>query len=182
MTNITPSSQTLSTSVAPLDHRSRYLRQQIIKMLQASQRGHIASAFSCVEILRVLYDDVLRYDTQDPRWPLRDRCILSKGHGCMALYVVLADKGFFPESELWQFCQSESILGGHPEYGKVPGVEASTGSLGHGLSIAVGFALNAHRQQTAYARQPELALPVTRTFVIIGDGESNEGSIWEAAL
>jgi transketolase len=139
-------------------------------MIEASRRGHIGAAFSLVEILRVLYDSILKYDAEKPKWPERDRCVLSKGHGCLALYVMLAEKGFIPKSELWKFCQSDGILGGHPEH-KVPGVEASTGSLGHGLSIGIGFALNARYEKAAY-----------RTFVIIGDGESNEGSVWEAAL
>ena len=120
--------------------------------------------------MRVLYDDVLNFRADEPDWPDRDRCILSKGHGCLALYAVLADKGFFPPEELNKFCKSDGILGGHPER-KVPGVEASTGSLGHGLSIGIGFALNARYERAAY-----------RTFVIVGDGESNEGSVWEAAL
>jgi transketolase len=153
-----------------LDHRSIELRRTIIRVLQAARRGHLASALSIVEILRVLYDDILRYDCQNPKWELRDRCILSKGHGCLALYVILAEKGFFPENELWKFCQHEGILGGHPEI-KIPGVEASTGSLGHGLSIGVGMALNAKIDQSPY-----------RTLVITGDGELNEGSVWEAAM
>jgi len=154
-----------------LDERSIALRRTIVRTLEASRRGHVPSAFSLVEILRVLYDDVLRYDPARPRWPDRDRCILSKGHGCLALYVMLAEKGFFPESELSTFCKSDGILGGHPDRGKVPGVEASTGSLGHGLSIGIGFALNAQYEKMDY-----------RTFVIVGDGECNEGSIWEAAM
>ena len=153
-----------------LDTRSLDLRRTVVRMLQAAGRGHVGSAFSLVEIVRVLYDDVLRYDPNDPKWPHRDRCILSKGHGCLALYVVLAEKGFFSESELWKFCKSDGILGGHPEH-KVPGIEASTGSLGHGLSIGIGFALNARYEKADH-----------RTFVIIGDGESNEGSVWEAAM
>ena len=156
--------------VSPLDTRSKALRQTIVRMMEFSRRGHLGSAFSIVEILRVLYDDVLRYDANNPKWDQRDRLILSKGQGCMALYVFLAEKGFIPESELWKFCQTDGILGGHPEH-KVPGVEASTGSLGHGLSIGIGFALNARFHKSSY-----------RTFVIIGDGESNEGSIWEAAM
>lgn len=155
---------------AKLDQRSKYLRRRIIETLDATRRGHVGAALSLVEIIRVLYDDVLRYDAQNPRWDQRDRCILSKGHGCLALYVVLQDKGFFPEEELWKFCESSGILGGHPEV-KVPGVEASTGSLGHGLPIGVGFALNARYEQAGH-----------RVFVIVGDGECNEGSIWEAAL
>ncbi len=158
------------TKPARLDERSRELRRQMVRMLEAGRRGHLASALSVLEILRVLYDDVLRYDSENPKWHDRDRCILSKGHGCLALYVVLADKGFFPEKELWKFCQSDGILGGHPET-KVPGVEASTGSLGHGFSIGIGFALNARFEKRD-----------SRTFVILSDGEANEGSVWEAAL
>jgi len=159
------------TNTTPLDRRSRELRRQIVRMIEAGGRGHVGSAFSLVEMLRVLYDEVLHYDPANPRWRDRDRCILSKGHGCLALYVLLADKGFFPEAELWKFCKSDGILGGHPEYGKVPGVEASTGSLGHGLSFGVGFALNARHERASH-----------RTFVICSDGESNEGSLWEAVL
>jgi len=155
----------------PLDRRSRDLRKTIVRIMEAGRRGHLGSAFSLVEILRVLYDDVLRYDPANPTWPGRDRCILSKGHGCLALYAILADKGFFPTSELWKFCQSDGILGGHPERGKVPGVEASTGSLGHGLSIGIGYALNARYEGAGH-----------RVFVVVSDGESNEGSVWEAAL
>jgi transketolase len=155
----------------PLDRRSRELRQTVVRAMDAGKRGHVASAFSVIEILRVLYDDVLRYDPHTPRWADRDRFILSKGHGCLALYVLLAEKGFFPEAELWKFCRSDGILGGHPEYGKVPGIEASTGSLGHGLSIALGMAIEARLRRASW-----------RTFVVVSDGETNEGSVWEAAM
>ena len=126
---------------------------------------------SLIEIMRVLYDDVLRYRPDDPNWSGRDRMILSKGHGCIGLYVLLADKGFFPLKTLDTFCRRDSILGGHPEAGKVPGVEASTGALGHGLSIGVGMALAARMQKRD-----------SRVFVVMGDGEINEGSVWEAAM
>lgn len=154
----------------PLDQRSKDLRRKIVEMLAGAGRGHVGAALSLVEIFRVLYDDVLKFDPKNPKWVDRDRCILSKGHGCLALYAVLLDKGFFPEDEKTKFCKSDGILGGHPEI-KVPGVEASTGSLGHGLSIGLGMALNARMTYADY-----------RTFVVVGDGECNEGSIWEAAL
>jgi len=155
---------------AKLDKRSIELRETMVRVLGASGRGHLGSALSLVEIMRVLYDEVLRFDPKNPKWSLRDRFILSKGHGCIALYVFLAEKGYFPESELWKFCHSDGLLGGHPET-TIPGVEASTGSLGHGLSIGVGFSLNARYEKADY-----------RTFVIISDGEADEGSVWEAAM
>ncbi len=158
-------------STTQLDRRSRDLRRTIVGALKAARRGHVGSACSVVEILRVLYDEILRYDPKRPKWPDRDRCILSKGHGCLALYAILAEKGFFPADELSKFCSAEGILGGHPDAGKVPGVEASTGALGHGLSIGIGMALNAR-----HVGSP------SRVFVILGDGECNEGSVWEAAM
>ena len=154
-----------------LDQRSIYLRQLIIAALEKSGRGHVGGALSVIEILRVLYDDILRYRPDEPNWKQRDRLIFSKGHGCLALYAILTDKGFFSPAELNRCFQEGSFLGGHPEFGKVPGVEASTGSLGHGLSLGVGMALAARMQKRK-----------TRIFVVLGDGELNEGSIWEAAM
>jgi len=140
-----------------LDERSKYLRRQIIRALKGGGRGHVGSSFSLVEIMRVLYDDVLRPE---------DVCILSKGHGCLAQYVMLVEKGLVDAKELDRFCREDGLLGGHPEH-HIPGIAVSTGSLGHGLSLGTGFAL-ANRN--------------ARVFVICGDGEINEGSIWEAAL
>lgn len=160
-----------SLSPSVLDEDSRRLRIQIVRMMERAGRGHLASAFSLVEILRTLYEDVMNYRPEEPLWLDRDRCILSKGHGCLALYVVLAQQGFFPEDELWKFCAVDGILGGHPEFGKVPGVEASTGSLGHGLPIGVGMAIAAKRDSRPH-----------RVFVVSSDGEANEGTTWEAAL
>ena len=154
-----------------LDERSKYLRRLVVRALDKGQRGHIGSSMSLIEIMRVLYDDILTYRPEEPKWPNRDRMILSKGHGCIALYILLADKGFFPVETLDTFCHRDSILGGHPEAGKVPGVEASTGALGHGLSIGVGMALAMRMQKRK-----------SRVFVVMGDGEINEGSVWEAAL
>lgn len=155
----------------PLDERSRHLRRLCVEALEGGQRGHIGSTMSLVEIVRVLYDDILDVRPQEPDWPDRDRFVLSKGHGCIALYALLADKGFFPRQELATFCRHTSKLGGHPERGKVPGVEASTGALGHGLPIGVGMALAARMRGRP-----------SRVFVVTGDGEINEGSVWEAAL
>jgi transketolase len=154
-----------------LDRRAIDLRHMVIDALEGGGRGHIGSTMSLIEMMRVLYDDILNARPAEPDWPERDRLILSKGHGCIAQYVLLADKGYFDRSELWGFCRAESRLGGHPERGKLPGVEASTGALGHGLPIGVGLAI-AQRMR----RRP------SRVFVICGDGEINEGSVWEAAM
>jgi len=167
----TPAASLATDAKVPLDDRSVHLRRLAIRALAGGKRGHVGSTMSLVEILRVLYDDVMSFRPEDPRWPARDRLLLSKGHGCVALYAILADKGFFPEEVLDTFCRRDSILGGHPEASKVPGVEASTGALGHGLSYGVGMALAARMQ-----KRP------SRIFVVQGDGETDEGSVWEAAL
>jgi transketolase len=158
-------------SSPPLDERSVYLRRLVVRTLDGGKRGHVGSSLSPLEIMRVLYDDVLRFHADDPAWEGRDRCILSKGHGCIAQYVMLAEKGFFPHEVLDTFCRRDSILGGHPEAGKVPGVEASTGALGHGLPIGVGRAMGLRIKGND-----------ARVFVVTGDGEINEGSVWEAAM
>jgi transketolase len=155
----------------PMDQRSKNLRRLIVQGLEGGGRGHLGSSMSVVEILRVLYDSYLRYRPTDPSWSDRDRCILSKGHGCLALYAILADKGFFPGDEMSTFCKPTSRLGGHPERCKLPGVEATTGALGHGLSMGVGMALAAKIRKQSH-----------RVVVITGDGEINEGAIWEAAM
>ncbi|MDC0074443.1 transketolase [Alphaproteobacteria bacterium] len=154
-----------------LDKRSIELRNLVIRALDGGKRGHLGSAFSLIEILRVLYDNILKINPIFPNDINRDRCILSKGHGCLALYAILSDKGFFSKSELDKFCHFDGILGGHPEAKKIPGVEASTGALGHGLSIGIGQALSAKMQKRN-----------SKVFVIMGDGEINEGSVWEAAM
>ena len=161
----------LNLGTPPLDERSKHLRRLAVRTLAGGERGHVGSSMSLVEIMRVLYDDILRYRPQEPKWRERDRMILSKGHGCIALYVMLAEKGFIPIETLDTFCRRDSILGGHPEAAKVPGVEASTGALGHGLSVGVGMALAARIEKRD-----------SRVIVVMGDGEINEGSVWEAAL
>ncbi|MBL94263.1 MAG: transketolase [Magnetovibrio sp.] len=154
-----------------LDERSRDLRRLVIDALDGGGRGHLGSSMSLIEVFRVIYDDVARHRPEEPMWEERDRCILSKGHGCLALYAVLAAHGYFSKQEMLTFCHFPSILGGHPERSKIPGTEASTGSLGHGLAIGVGMAIAARIKKRD-----------TRVFVVMGDGEINEGSVWEAAM
>lgn len=155
----------------PLDERSLYLRKLVLRGLEGGGRGHIGSSMSPIEVLRVLYDDIMQYRPDQPKWDDRDRFILSKGHGCLAQYALLADKGFVSLDDLDKFCTRDGILGGHPEAGKIPGVEASTGALGHGLPIAVGLALAARIKKKNH-----------KVWVVMGDGETNEGSVWEAAM
>lgn len=162
---------TASLASPALDKRSLYLRRLVVRALEGGGRGHIGSSMSLIEILRVLFDEVLKYRPAHPQWVDRDRCILSKGHGCLALYALLADKGYFPLEALDTFCRRDSILGGHPERSKIPGVEASTGALGHGLSVGTGVALSLQMRGLG-----------ARVFVVLGDGEINEGSNWEAAM
>jgi transketolase len=153
-----------------LDSRSKYLRRLMLLGLAGAQKGHLGSAFSAQEIIRVLYDSVLKYNSKNPEWPERDFFILSKGHGCLAHYSILADKGFISVDELKDYASVNSRLAGCSE-SLVPGIETTTGALGHGLSVGVGLALGSkmlgHRN---------------RTYVVLGDGELNEGSIWEALM
>ena len=145
-----------------------------IKRLMSLATGdekHGSSSLSTLDVLWVLYDRILCLDPKNPRWENRDRFVLSKGHGCVSYYAILADKGFFPTSTLKTFMQYDSILGAHADRNLVPGVEASTGSLGHGLPMALGMAIALRLKKSD-----------RRVFVLIGDGECNEGSIWEAAL
>jgi len=160
-------------SVQETEAQSRInsLKRQIVLAASAAGEGHIPSAFSILDILWVLYNRVLRINPQNPQWQERDRFILSKGHGSLALYAVLADKGFFDRSQLDCFAQFDSPLGGHPDCNKVPGIEASTGSLGHGLPMGIGMALGMRIRKIE-----------RRVIVLVGDGECNEGSIWESAL
>ena len=146
-------------------------RIERLMTLGTGDEKHDSAAISTVPVIWTLYDRVMRYDPRQPRSPDRDRFVLSKGHGPIGYYAILADKGFFPADELRRFMQWDGILGGHPDRNQVPGVEASTGSLGHGLPMAVGMALGLRIKGSD-----------RRVFALIGDGECNEGSIWESAL
>lgn len=147
------------------------LKRGIVLGTLSVGEGHIPSAFSILDILWVLYDRIMQMSPENPRSDDRDRFVLSKGHGSLALYAILAEKGFFSVREVEGFATFNSRLGGHPDCNKVPGVEASTGSLGHGLPMAVGMALGLRIRKVN-----------RRVFVLVGDSECNEGSIWEAAL
>jgi transketolase len=153
------------------DDRSVALRRLVVDALIRAGGGHVGPSLSCLEILRSLYDGIARHRPDQPDWPDRDRVILSKGHGCVALYAVLADHGYFDADMLRTVCARDSSLGGHPERHLVPGVEFSTGSLGHGLSVGVGMALALRRRGSR-----------SRVFVVLGDGELGEGSVWEALM
>lgn len=157
--------------MSDLKDKAQTVRRTLFKTIINGGGGHLPTSLSIVDILTVLYERILEFDPQNPRHPDRDRIILSKGHGGVALYVVLAENGFFDKAHLDTFGKPGTILGGHPDMHKVPGIEASTGALGHGLNFGVGIAMAAKMDKKKY-----------RTFVIVGDGECQEGSIWEAAL
>jgi transketolase len=148
------------------------LREHIVRMLALAGSGHPGGSLSAVEFVTALYfGGILRYDPDRPDWPDRDRFVLSKGHGVPVQYAALAEAGFFPVSELETLRSIDSRLQGHPVYGTAPGIEASTGSLGQGLSIGLGMALAARLDRKDY-----------RVFVVLGDGECQEGQVWEAAM
>jgi transketolase len=147
------------------------IRAHILTMIHRSKSSHVGSALSIADLLAALYGGVMRIDPTRPEWPERDRFILSKGHAAAAVYAVLAERGFFPVHWLDTYYHNGSLLAGHISHDRVPGVEVSTGSLGHGLSIGCGMALVGKRDGRSY-----------RVFALLSDGECDEGSTWEAAL
>lgn len=149
--------------------RARFIRTETVRLIAIAKSGHYTSVFSAAEILATLYYHTMRL-SDDPKWPDRDRLILSKGHVAVGVYPVLADRGYFPKEWLDSYARLGSPLGDHPDMRKVPGIDFSSGSLGHGLSIGVGMALGLNRRKSP-----------GRVFVLLGDGELNEGQNWEAA-
>ena len=147
------------------------IRLHALEMTNRGGTSHIGSIFSMADVVAVLYADVLHYDPKNPKLPERDRVLLSKGHAGAGIYAALAESGFFPVEELLNHCQNGSHLSGHVSHKGVPGVEASTGSLGQGMPMAMGMALAAKLDQKAH-----------RVFCIVGDGECDEGAVWESAL
>ena len=147
------------------------IRRHVLRMTHRAKSSHVGTSLSMADVLAVLYGGVLRVDSRRPDWPDRDRFILSKGHGCAGLYAVLAECGFFPLERLGEFCMDGTTLAGHVTHAGVPGVEVSTGALGHGLGIACGMALAAKRDGHSW-----------RIVTLLSDGECDEGSTWEAVL
>jgi len=156
--------------ILELQKKAIEIRKDILKMLCIAGSGHTGGSLSIVEILIALYHYALKNDPKKPQWKERDFLLLSKGHACPALYAILAEKGYFGKDELWTLRKLGSQLQGHPQLG-LPGIEISSGSLGQGLSIANGMALAARLDKSD-----------TRIYCLLGDGETNEGQVWEAAM
>lgn len=150
--------------------KAKQLRADIIRMLYTCQSGHPGGSLSLVEMLMALYYNAAHVDPKNPRAEDRDRIVLSKGHGCPAQYAILADLGYFPREDLWTLRKLHSHLQGHPDSNKTPGIDVNTGSLGQGVSVAVGLAIAAKYLKKDY-----------KVYAIIGDGEMQEGQVWEAA-
>ncbi|MDR1965146.1 MAG: transketolase [Synergistaceae bacterium] len=157
-------------TVKELERIASRCRRSVIRMVRSSGAGHMGGAMSCMDIVAALYFHAMNVDPAYPNKPDRDRFVLSAGHKCMAQYAALAERGFFDFSELDTYGKLNTKLPGHPDMHKLPGVEANTGALGHGLSISVGMSLGLKRSH-----------PGARVFAVMGDGELPEGSNWEAA-
>ncbi|AVO38215.1 transketolase [Pukyongiella litopenaei] len=152
-----------------LEDRAKFIRKETVRLSRIAGAGHYSSTFSCAELLATLYYDQMRIEPGNPDWPARDRFVMSKGHAAIGLYPVMADLGYFDPSELDTYTRLGSKFGDHPDMKKVRGLDFSSGSLGHGLSVGVGMALAGRMQGLDF-----------RTYVMLGDGELSEGQIWEA--
>src|SRR6266478_2044554 len=149
----------------------KQMRREVIEMITQAKSGHPGGSLSAAEIVVTLYFDVMRHDPANPKWKDRDRFILSKGHCCPILYAVMAECGYTPKDQLNTLRKLGSIYQGHPDVRFIPALEASTGSLGEGVSLAIGMGLAARLDQSP-----------SRSYVVLGDGESQEGQIWESAM
>ena len=156
--------------IKELEEKARQIRRLIIKMLSLAGSGHPGGSLSSTDIVSCLYFSVMRHNPKNPQWPQRDRFHLSKGHCCPLWYAALAESGYFPEEELWTLRNLGSNLQGHPDW-RTPGVDVASGSLGQGLSVAIGMALAARLDQATF-----------RIYCLLGDGEIQEGQVWEAAM
>jgi transketolase len=158
-------------SQAILQERADWIRLETIRLVEIAKSGHYSSVFSCAELFSVLYYRTLRLDPLNPQWADRDRFLLGKGHAAIGQYPILADLGYFPADWLETYTRLGSPLGDHPDMNKVPGCDFSSGSIGHNLSVAVGIALAGSMRKRDFL-----------TWVMLGDGELNEGQVWEAAM
>lgn len=156
--------------IKELEDKAKKIRRLVVKMLTKAKSGHPGGSLSATDLITALYFSVLKYDSKNPKMPDRDRFHMSKGHCCPLWYAVLSEAGFFPQENLWTLRQLGSILQGHPDR-RTPGVEAPSGSLGQGLSVALGMSLAGKLDKKDY-----------RVYCLMGDGESQEGNIWEAAM
>jgi transketolase len=161
----------MNEEILTLQNKAVDIRKKIIHLSSIAGGGHLGGSLSIVEIVVALYGHVMKFDPRNPRWPERDRFILSKGHGGMCLCSVLADAGYYPEEAMNTFNCLDSPFGQHPDMNKIPGIEMSTGSLGHGLSVSVGVAIAGRLDKAKW-----------RVFCLLGDGELDEGMVWEAAM
>jgi transketolase len=161
----------MSADAAAIRARARFLREETVRLISIAKTGHYASSFSCAEILAVLYDGVLRLRRGEPDWPGRDRFLLGKGHAAVALYPLLAGLDYFPSADLDGYASLGSPFGDHPDMRRIPGIDFSSGSLGHALSAGLGMALAAAVTGHDY-----------NVYALLGDGELHEGQVWEAAL
>jgi transketolase len=161
---------TTTDSKRELEDRARFIRREVIRLISIAGVGHYASAFSCAEILATLYYRVMRLQRGVPTWPDRDRFMFGKGHAAVALYPILADLGFLPKATLDEYTRLGNPLGDHPDMTRVPGVDFSSGSIGHALSAGLGMCLAGRLIRKDF-----------NSFVLLGDGEQHEGQVWEAA-
>jgi len=158
-------------SIADLQWRADWIRMRTIDLIDIAGSGHYSSVYSCAELFAALYYRTLRLDPDQPAWPDRDRFVMGKGHAAIGQYPILADLGFYPESALDDYARLGSAFGDHPDMRKIPGIDFSSGSIGHNLSVAVGMALGGRKQGRDF-----------RAFAMIGDGELHEGQVWEGAM
>lgn len=160
-----------SKLVSLIKEKAKLSRLETIRLISLAKSGHYGSSFSCAEIFATLYYHVMKYDPKRPKWKERDRFVMGKGHAAVGLYSILADVGFFPKEKLDTYAEVESAFGDHPDMNKIPGIDFSSGSLGHGISVCVGMALGARLDGIK-----------NRIYCLLGDGETQEGQVWEAAM
>ncbi|SDH27248.1 transketolase [Alteribacillus persepolensis] len=168
---MTKTSSVAQNTIELIKEKAKMSRLETIRLISLAKSGHYGSSFSSSEIFATLYYHTLNYDSKNPSWKSRDRFVMGKGHSAVGVYPILADVGFFPKEDLDTYTQLGSPFGDHPDMNKIKGVDFSSGSIGHGLSVGVGMSLGARVDNEKY-----------RTYILMGDGELQEGQVWEAAM